>query len=260
LLQEAPASRGIQLNSAAVNAEKARRAALIQSEEKKLMKYEDERRRRYLRLQKANPQKNGLGSTQQAHVAQQMGSSTQSARGPSGRQQAPTMNSYGTTVPSENEVQAAYLWLSSPRPLILGGRVKKEYIWRVVSDLTTAHTSADSAREKASVSYILQWFDPLSQQQPAGSINLSDCKDISLVVTNNSSNSNPSMNTSAIGIPSSPTPNSTAAVTIVLTESAKAIRSSGGRTSVSLECSSMNEAMQYRNTLQTLRTACSLGV
>jgi hypothetical protein len=37
-------SRGIQLNSAAVNAEKARRAAIIQSEEKKLMKYEDDRR------------------------------------------------------------------------------------------------------------------------------------------------------------------------------------------------------------------------
>jgi hypothetical protein len=252
-------SRGIQLNSAAVNAEKARRAAIIQSEEKKLMKYEDDRRRRYLKLQRIN-QGGALGQNRQTQAAttsqqqalyqsmpppppfaqsQSLGASSSRQ---SGRQGPP---------PSENEVQAAYIWLSSLRPLTLGGRIKREYLWRAVPDETDFNRKASSPYAN---SYLLQWFEPSSQQQPAGSIVLAETKDISIV----NSQAGAAAGANALSASGSLSNKPSVSVVIVVGDSAKSIRGTGGRTTVVIECSSANEAMQYRNTLTTLRTASIL--
>ena len=197
------------------------------------MQYEDERRRRYLKERIASGGSGGGGTMP--------GTTSRSTK--SGHDNN-ISNSFNVITDSQNEgnVQAAVLWWSALRPLTLGGRARREFMWKVVPEYilpSVAPTSSSSVSTTSNNNnnvipkraFLLQWFDPQQQQTPLGTIVLHELRDISIVGDALSS------------------------LSLVIGESAKAIRGTGGRTTVIIECASQSEAAKYLGTLQTLRMA-----
>ena len=220
------------MNSTAVHSEKTRRAAIIRDEERKLMQYEDERRRRYVKERKATTGPTTLNAT---GVRPPLNESTRA-----GYNNSSSNNNYNHVSDAQNEgnIQAAALWWSALRPLTLGGRSRREYLWRVIPEYSSlsslTSSSLDNSAAMSKRSFLLQWVDPQQQQTPLGTIILHELKDITMTGDNLS------------------------AVTLQIGESAKAIRGTGGRTTVVIECATQSEAMKYMGTLQTLRNASEI--
>jgi hypothetical protein len=187
------------------------------------MKYEDERRKKYLKM-KSQPTREPV-MTKHAPTSQQ-----KPTRGKMLNQSASPGN-VKTAKKSHcsPEVEASYRWLSGLRPLTLADRVKKEYLWKVV----IRDSAIDSTR------YSLQWFDKSAQHtaslgedpSPIGSLNLEELVDLYQ------------------------SGESLTQLTLVVGESPRALLASGGRTVVVIECGTPGECAKYRLTLQTLRLA-----
>lgn len=255
---------GNSMVTSAVMTEKARRAAIIRDEESRLMQYEDERRRMFLKEQShqlphmftpssmATPMQNASISGTGSVSSRSMGaasrtqpplSSTTARFDPRfdnqplgeesspGGQEATSQPPSGPASSSPAQVEASFRWLAQLRPLVLSDRVPRTFHWRVVH-----------GREKptAPISYTLQWVEPAllddygaitRPEAVAGFVVLQEVKDIyqsgaSLTLLN-----------------------------LVVGDSARAVRASGGRTIVVIECGSPGECAKYRLTLQTLRSA-----
>jgi hypothetical protein len=142
--------------------------------------------------------------------------------------------------PSQQEVDAAFKWLSVPRVLVIAERTPKEYVFMVTATGNDANygdtPGAESKGAAASVgkSYSLEWREGTARAGSlpefiAGHVVLSDFKEL-------------------VG-PSGE--NDT--FTLVLGSSAKALKNSKGRTTVVIKCSSPGECAKYMASLRCIR-------
>lgn len=149
--------------------------------------------------------------------------------------------------PSEEEVESAYRWLSTPRSLVMADRTPKEYTFIVVdsalvgsdNDSTPYSSGVESSRktrQRASQphSYTLQWREEMllggvDQEFVMGHVHLSDMKDI--VQSREYADT----------------------FTVHVGNSTKALRNSKGRTSCIIQCNSPGECGKYVAMLQCIR-------
>ena len=128
------------------------------------------------------------------------------------------------------EVEAARKWLSITRPLILADRKNKVYLWSLLM-VKASQTSANDGV------YVLEWKEAIQSDIPdvpptegrvEGSVAISDLKDIQ------------------------ENPHDPTCFSLIIGDSVKALKNSGGRSVLSVKCSSLGECTKYRQTLQSI--------
>lgn len=196
------------------------------------MAFEDDRRQRYLRglRWKYQQQTTGVDQSVSKRSAAQLTNSGIYNSSSLAPQQKP--NSAGSSakfgVPVA-EAEAAFKWLSISRPLVLADRKNRVYSWTV---------KAQKASTTDTLTYILEWkeFDEnenrnlsdLDNKAGVGYIVIGDLTDIAEY------------------------PNDPTVFSLVVGNSAKALKISGGRPVVNVKCTSMGECTKYRQTLQSI--------
>jgi hypothetical protein len=143
--------------------------------------------------------------------------------------------------PSQPEVDAAFKWLSIPRPLVIAERTPKEYVFAVVvADGSAGPDGYASGAESKSNGggrgkpYTFEWREVASRAGAvseflAGCVHLSDVKEIV----------GPSGENDVFSV--------------VIGSSAKALKNSKGRTTVVIKCSSPGECAKYLASLRCIR-------
>jgi hypothetical protein len=210
--------------------------ASISEEESRLMLYEDERRRRVLEetsLQQFTTPKSSYNNIQTPTIVTNIDHSIGHVNSKTNlisssvtkKENFNDVNIIDRPTPSE--IDSSFLWLSQPKSFSIADRSKKEYIWIVVKETISNNKT----------NYILQWKDPnqdngnsLSEISGFVVINQVDC--ISWDVSQD-----PTL------------------ITIVVGESTKALKNSGGRTHVAFNCPSSGECAKYYSSLHTLHVS-----
>lgn len=211
--------------------------AAIREQETRLMQYEDERRRLVLKEQslqffnmtttsRASSASDDIPQQQKATLQTTSSSPTHRKMKGNGSGGSAGFNSLIPPQPTSAEIDASFKWLSILRPLKLADRSKKEYMWGVVKE-------RGSVSDK--VSYVLQWREPAQQQSLVGSVVINDVKDIICDTAHD-----PTL------------------ITLIVGESTKALKNSGGRTQVAFNCTSASEAGKFLVALQCLRHSSSM--
>lgn len=211
--------------------------ASISEEESRLMLYEDERRKRVLEessLQQFTSSKSSYNNSNNQiitnvtnnidHSIGPVNSKTNviSSSSVNKKENFNDLNIIDRPTPSE--IDSSFLWLSQPKSFSIADRSKKEYIWIVVKETISNNKT----------NYILQWKDP-NQNKGNSSAEISG-----FVVINQ-------VDSIAWDVSHDPT-----LITIVVGESTKALKNSGGRTHVTFNCPSSGECAKYYSALHTL--------
>jgi hypothetical protein len=185
----------------------------IREDELRRMAYEDDRRRRYLRSLRWASQQASPNVVEAAAL----------------RSASPPWNSLkrsagdGRIHVSAGEVDASFKWLSEPRALILADRRSNAYTWFV----TISKPRLDSEKPI----YTLHWRELVTnndEKSNAGFTIIGDLKDILECQYDSSM------------------------FTLVIGNSVKALKNSGGRPTINVKCTTVGECIKYRQTLQCI--------
>lgn len=140
---------------------------------------------------------------------------------------------FASKKPTQPEVDAAFKWLSIPRPLIIAERTPKEFVFSVaVAETDTA--GMESKGSSSHKSFVLEWREGATragtiQELLAGCVQFSDVKEIAGPHGDNDQFS------------------------VTISSSARALKNSKGRTVLAVKCGSPGECAKYLASLRCIR-------